>query len=176
VGNVSRAEEGKDGRQKTGRTISVAYRLIIFWWLFVAFAGFAIALAGVAALQHKVNRDHNTHSWSVRANYPDVVPHRVFSFDWYVVFLQLVLFVMVTIAAPTSTVIQRARVALVGLLAAGAVLNSISADRMYNVRAFRNFSSSTAAFVGFLLSALADYCLVYMLGIDPSPPPDHDHS
>lgn len=39
-------------------------------WLFLAYAGWAIALGGLSALQHYVNDSGSNGGWAIPANYP----------------------------------------------------------------------------------------------------------
>jgi hypothetical protein len=63
------------------------------------------------------------------------------------------------------------RISLVGFLAATVVLQIFSADRMYNLSHFHiskaYFSASRGTMSGFIISAAADYSLMYLIGIIP---------
>lgn len=67
-------EEG--GQQsKTGKVTSTLYHALTGFWLVIAFCGWAIGLAGIAALQNYVNSSGNNagpNGWSIPANYPSL--------------------------------------------------------------------------------------------------------
>ena len=71
--------------------------------------------------------------------------------------------------------LSQARVAVCGYIAIAVVLDTISADRFYNLSHFHitpaYWSSSRGAFSGFVIAATADYAMLYMAGLTPPPPP-----
>ena len=65
---------------------------------------------------------------------------------------------------------MQARVAVVSLLASAAVLQVISADRQYNVADLSGFQGARCAFAGYMIAAIADFALVYILGVQDLDP------
>ena len=69
---------------------------------------------------------------------------------------------------------MQARGTLLSFLTAAAVLSVISTDRLYNITHNvhgRSRSAARSAFAGFIVSATADFALIYHLGIIPQPRP-----
>lgn len=65
---------------------------------------------------------------------------------------------------------MQARGTVLSFLTAAAVLTVISTDRTYNIGHFVGgslYSASRSAFAGFLVSATANFALIYHLGILP---------
>ena len=66
---------------------------------------------------------------------------------------------------------MQVRGALVGYLAATVVLQVLSTDRFYNLSHWHisrgYWSSSRGTMAGYLISATADFSLMYLLGIQP---------
>ena len=69
----------------------------------------------------------------------------------------------------------QARGTILSFLTAAAVLSVLSTDRTYNISHFTHgseYSSARSAFAGYLVSATADFALIYHLGIIPGTPPE----
>jgi hypothetical protein len=164
-GTADRSRD-KDEQQTTTGQLGVSAT-----WLFLAFAGFAIALGGLSAFQHYLNDDKgNNDEWALPSNYPVLTDHKIFRFDWFVVFLQF--WLVCTLAGIIfSGQIRQARGAAIGYLGVTTVLVVICCDRFYNVRAFvsrekRYWRSTNCTFAGFIVSAISDFMLIYCLGVD----------
>lgn len=70
---------------------------------------------------------------------------------------------------------MQARGTILSFLTAAAVLSVLSTDRTYNISHFTRgseYSSARSAFAGYLVSATADFALIYHLGIIPGTPPE----
>ncbi|KAK9818290.1 hypothetical protein WJX72_010161 [[Myrmecia] bisecta] len=142
-------------------------------WLFLAWAGWAIALGGLAATQHIENKQGLSYDWTINANYPKLQSGRVYRFDWFTWSFQLVVLAIVSVAL-LSIVIRQSRAMLMGYLAVASVLQILSADRFYNVSHFfkgKYYSRTRCTFAGYVIAATADLALIYMLGLEPYPPP-----
>ncbi|KAK9918602.1 hypothetical protein WJX75_005254 [Coccomyxa subellipsoidea] len=149
---------------------------IYSFWIFISFAGWAIALGSMSALQHYENKtgiSDGPNGWAIKANFPNLNSGRVFRLDWWNVFYQFIVSMLVVIAT-LSKVLPQARVAVCGYLAIATVLDIISADRFYNLSHFHitkaYWSSSRGAMSGFIIAATADYAMLYMAGLTPPPP------
>ncbi|KAK9818221.1 hypothetical protein WJX72_009016 [[Myrmecia] bisecta] len=151
----------------------VNYGLSIFW-IFIAWSGFGIALGGLAASQKIENSRGLSYDWTIPANYPKLQSGRVYRFDWFTCFFQFVVVVIVSLAF-ISVVIRQSRPMLIGYLAVASLLTILSADRFYNVSHFfhgKYYTRTRCAFAGYVISATADLALIYMVGLEPSPPPE----
>ncbi|BDA49382.1 hypothetical protein COCOBI_13-4940 [Coccomyxa sp. Obi] len=149
---------------------------IFSFWIFISFAGWAIAMSSMSALQHYENKtgiSDGANGWAIKANFPNLNSGRVFRLDWWIVFYQFIVSMLVVLAT-LSRVLAQARVAVCGYIAIATVLDIISADRFYNLSHFHitraYFSSSRGAFAGFVIAATADYAMLYMAGLTPPPP------
>lgn len=158
---------GPGGHQSSGLTSRVS-KMVMTFWTVVAIAGLIVALAGLSSLQHRIISDpgSSTFLWSIDANLPNLTAAHVLRFDWFTLFLELTVLGMLLLVL-FSKARKQAAVSVVGFLAVVAVLQILSADHMYNIRAFRNYSSATCAFTGFILTAAADLALMYHFGLQP---------
>ena len=78
-------------------------------------------------------------------------------------------------SALTPGIPLQARGTILSFLTAAAVLSVLSTDRTYNISHFTHgseYSSARSAFAGYLVSATADFALIYHLGIIPGTPPE----
>jgi hypothetical protein len=70
---------------------------------------------------------------------------------------------------------MQTRIVLIGWLAVATAQAIISADRFYNLSHWHlsksYYASSRGCFSGFLITATADFALMYHIGIVPPPPP-----
>lgn len=66
----------EEGKQSTGSIVSgTLFHVLTGFWLVISYAGWAISLAGLAALQNYVNSSGNNagpNGWSIPANYPSL--------------------------------------------------------------------------------------------------------
>lgn len=66
----------EEGQQSTGSKVAgTLFHVLTGFWMVIAYCGWAISLAGLAALQNYVNSDANNagpNGWSIPANYPSL--------------------------------------------------------------------------------------------------------
>ena len=70
---------------------------------------------------------------------------------------------------------MQTRIVLIGWLAVATAQAILSADRFYNISHWHLskslYASSRGTFSGFLITATANFALMYHIGIVPPPPP-----
>ncbi len=106
--------------------------------------------------------------WDV-GNFPHISNGKVIRFEWFIMILQLVTLVVVTLAIAGSQV-HHARLTVISWLAVTTALVVIAADQFNNIRSSRSgrqYKASTDTFAGFVLCAIGNFGLLYLLGIEP---------
>jgi len=138
--------------------------------LAISWFGWFITMCGLSAAQHYVKKrpQDETTQYKINANYPAISGGKLFRFDWFILFLQLVVLGIVSIGA-ASSLLRQVRISLIGFLAVSTMLTIVSTDRLYNMSGQMpsGHTAARVAFAGFLLMAMGNFGCMYLLGLDP---------
>ena len=107
--------------------------------------------------------------WWDQGNFPHLSNGKVVRFEWFIMILQLVTLGVLTLAI-ISRCVHQSRLTLISFLAVTTALVIIAADQFNNIRGSRQgrqYKSSTDVFAGFVLCAIGNLGLLYLLGIEP---------
>lgn len=108
-------------------------------------------------------------NWWDIGNFPHISNGKVLRFEWFIMILQLVTLGVLTLAI-ISRCVHQSRLTLVSFLAVTTALVIIAADQFNNIRTSRQgrqHAASTDVFAGFVLCAIGNLGLLYLLGIEP---------
>ena len=108
-------------------------------------------------------------NWWDIGNFPHISNGKVLRFEWFIMILQLVTLVLVTLAI-ASVIVHHTRLMIISFLAVTTALVVIAADQFNNIRSSRHgrqHAASTDTFAGFVLCAIGNFGLIYLLGIEP---------
>ena len=106
--------------------------------------------------------------WDI-GNFPHISNGKVIRFEWFIMILQLVTLGVLTLAI-ISRIVHHSRLTLISFLAVTTALVCIAADQFNNIRRSREgrqYKASTCVFAGFVLCAIGNFGLLYLLGIEP---------
>lgn len=149
-----------------------AYTLFCLW-LTIAFAGLAVQLGGLAALQNYFYKaPGDVAAWTAAAGIAQLSPGDALRWDWWALFFGFMVAVVIAVAACSGgAVVHQARGALLAWAAAAAVVQMISCDRTNALRGSTVGyvkSAARAAFAGVIINIVGLLACTYHLGVSPS--------
>ncbi|KAK9842663.1 hypothetical protein WJX74_000292 [Apatococcus lobatus] len=148
--------------------------ILIVLNLLLSWIGWFITFCGICAFQNYTNNTEmgsglSAGDWWDIGNFPHISNGKVIRFEWFIMILQLVTLGVLTLAI-ISRCVHHSRLTLISFLAVTTALIVIAADQFNNIRGSRHgrqYKSSTDVFAGFVLCAIGNFGLLYLLGIEP---------
>lgn len=151
---------------------SLGHSVLIWIPHFLQFCSFGIMLGGIAALQNECGSGLNNQAFGTTSYLAAVPCNRFFSFDWFILFFQLFVWIVILPLLFTRR-IHKARNAVNGLLVVASILLCALTNTWYrgfsglgqdfNNQTFSN--RSKAVFSGSLVGAVADLFLILFIGL-----------